>query len=179
MTQESAVQFATTSRIHMGLAVRNLNESLAFYRALFGQEPTKVRPRYVKFEVAEPPLNLSLNEVGGETGPNNPVAHFGIQVKSTTAVIRVAERLEAAGIATAAEDHVTCCYAVQNKIWAADPDGNKWEVYVVLDDNGAHHASDNACCSQEIKESGCCSEATDKVCCTASQQRANPSAACC
>ena len=83
MKNESAVQFETHSRIHMGLAVKSLERSIAFYSTLFGQGPTKTRPRYAKFEVAEPPVNLAINEVGGATGPNNPVAHFGIQVKST------------------------------------------------------------------------------------------------
>ena len=36
---------------------------------------------------------------------------------------------------------MTCCYAVQNKVWATDPDGNKWEVYVVLDNDAAQHHS--------------------------------------
>jgi catechol 2,3-dioxygenase-like lactoylglutathione lyase family enzyme len=172
--QESAVEFATVSRVHMGLAVKDLEQSVAFYRSLFGQEPTKTRPGYAKFEVAEPPVNLSLNVVGGETGQSNPVAHFGIQVKSTPAVIKVAERLEAAGIATTVEDHVTCCYAVQNKIWATDPDGNKWEAYVVLDNDGAHHATTNACCPQETKDSGCCSAKTDENCCAESHPGTNP-----
>jgi catechol 2,3-dioxygenase-like lactoylglutathione lyase family enzyme len=145
---ESAADFATASRIHFGIAVRDLNRSRVFYRTLFGQEPTKERPRYARFEVAEPPLNLALNEVGGQTGPNNPVSHFGIQVKSTAAVQKVAARLEAAGVVTDVEQQVTCCYAVQNKVWATDPDGNRWEVYVVLDDHGASHSStNNSCCS--------------------------------
>src|SRR6188472_1940347 len=118
MKNESAVQFETDSRIHMGLAVKNLERAVAFYRTLFGRGPTKTRPGYVKFEVAEPPVNLALNEVGGTTGPNHPVAHFGIQVKSTVAVGTVADRLKAAGLETAAEENVTCCYAVQNKVWA-------------------------------------------------------------
>jgi catechol 2,3-dioxygenase-like lactoylglutathione lyase family enzyme len=149
MTEESAVQFDTNSRIHMGLAVKDLKRSTAFYRTLFGQEPTKTRPHYAKFEVAEPPVNLSLNEVGGETGPCNSVAHFGIQVKSTEAVKAAAARLAEAALETRAEVKVTCCYAVQNRIWATDPDGNKWEVYVVLDNNGAHRtASTSACCPE-------------------------------
>jgi hypothetical protein len=143
---ESAVQFETASRIHMGLAVANLDRSMAFYTALFGQGPTKVRSRYAKFEVAEPPFNLALNEVEGETGPNNPVAHFGIQVKSTAAVGVVADRLAAAGLATETEENVTCCFAVQNKIWAVDPEGNKWETYVVLDNDGAERHASSACC---------------------------------
>jgi catechol 2,3-dioxygenase-like lactoylglutathione lyase family enzyme len=141
------VQFDTESRIHLGLAVNDLQKSIAFYRILFGQEPTKTRPGYAKFEVANPHVNLSLNVVGGETGPNNSVAHFGIQVKSTEAVKLVTERLAGAGLETRKEENVTCCYAVQNKVWATDPDGNKWEVYVVLDNNGAHHqSSQSACC---------------------------------
>ncbi len=158
MNQESAVEFASNSRVHIGLAVRNLKQSQAFYRTLFNQEPTKVRPHYAKFEVAEPLLNLALNEVGGETGPNNPVAHFGIQVKSSDAVREVAERLKNAGIATKVEDQVSCCYAVQNKVWTSDPDGNKWEVYVVLDNDGPrHHPSEQECCTQD---NPCC---TDRV----------------
>ena len=149
MNHESAVQFPTNSRIHMGLAVQSLERSLAFYRTLFGQGPTKTWPGYAKFEVAEPPVNLALNEVGGTTGPNNPVAHFGIQVKSTAAVHEVAGRLKETGLETRAEENVTCCYAVQNKVWATDPDGNKWEVYVVLDNEGTHHhSSQEACCSE-------------------------------
>jgi catechol 2,3-dioxygenase-like lactoylglutathione lyase family enzyme len=161
---ESAVQFKTVSRIHMGLAVRNLERSVAFYRALFGQEPTKNRPRYAKFEVAEPPVNLALNEAGGSIGPNHPVAHFGIQVKSTEAVGKFAQRLMVAGLETVAEENVTCCYAIQNKVWATDPDGNKWEVYVVLDNDATqHHPSQSACCSNDCCEdqAACCTLETD------------------
>lgn len=147
MPQESAVQFATASRVHTGLAVRDLALSVAFYRTFFGQEPTKIRHGYAKFEVAEPPFNLALNGFGGPTGPNNPDSHFGIQVKSTDEVRRFAERLRQAGLPVKVEEQVTCCYAVQNKVWTADPDGNKWEVYVVLDDRAAQHpSSQGECC---------------------------------
>lgn len=150
MNSLSAVQFETNSRIHIALAVKDLERSLAFYRTLLGQEPTKTRLRYAKFEVTEPPVNLSLNEVGGKTGPNNSVAHFGIQVKSTGAVSQANERLIAAGIATETEEKVTCCYAVQHKVWAADPDGNKWEVYVVLDDQAGQHDTYKGDCCREV-----------------------------
>lgn len=148
MNTISAVQFETESRIHMGVAVKSLEKSIAFYTSLFGQSPTKTRPRYAKFEVAEPPVNLSLNEVGGATGQNNPVAHFGIQVKSSEAVKRIADRLHQDGLKTRIEENVTCCYAVQDKVWVSDPDGNNWEVYVVLDNDSQQHASSqSSCCS--------------------------------
>lgn len=163
MKNESAVQFETESRIHMGLAVISLEHSVAFYTTLFGQGPTKTRPYYAKFEVAEPPVNLALNEVGGATGPSNSVAHFGIQVKSSEAVRVVADRLKEAGQKTSIEEKVTCCYAVQNKVWATDPDGNKWEVYVVLDNDGTQHqSSQTECCGDQP---GCCDDKA--ACCSA------------
>lgn len=162
MKNESAVQFATDSRIHIALAVNSLERSVAFYQALFGQGPTKTRPRYAKFEVAEPPVNLALNEVGGQTGPNNPVAHFGVQVKATEAVGAVAARLKESGLGTAAEENVTCCYAVQTKVWATDPDGNKWETYVVLDNDAAHHHSSRSACCADRPD--CCEDKA--ACCT-------------
>jgi catechol 2,3-dioxygenase-like lactoylglutathione lyase family enzyme len=148
MNTNSAVAFETESRIHMALAVKNLERSVAFYTSLLGQPPSKARPRYAKFEVAEPPVNLSLNEVGGATGQNNPVAHFGIQLKSSEAVRQMANRLQQAGLETKTEENVTCCYAVQDKVWVSDPDGNNWEAYVVLDNEGPRHASSqSSCCS--------------------------------
>lgn len=179
MKNESAVHFETESRIHMGLAVKGLERSVAFYTTLFGQGPSKTRARYAKFEVAEPPVNLALNEVGGATGPNNPVAHFGIQVKSTEAVSMVADRLKKAGLETAVEDNVTCCYAVQNKVWATDPDGNRWETYVVLDNEGMQHQSSQVeCCADKP---GCCEDKA--ACCTPTTDSAGtvsqPSACAC
>jgi catechol 2,3-dioxygenase-like lactoylglutathione lyase family enzyme len=166
MKNDSDVQFATDRRIHVAMGVRNLSQSVAFYRVLFGQEPTKTRPGYAKFEVAEPPVNLSLNEIRGPTNPSNSVAHFGIQVKSSAIVQELGIMLANAGLATKTEAEVTCCYAVQSKVWITDPDGNKWEIFVVLDNDGAHHKSSaNECCAPGTSEccvpvaNGCCTEA--------------------
>lgn len=82
------------------------------------------------------------------TGPNGLVAHFGIQGKSTEAVGKIAERLRDASLETAVEENVTCCYAVQNKVWATDLDENKWEVYVVPDHEGRQHHCSSACCPE-------------------------------
>jgi catechol 2,3-dioxygenase-like lactoylglutathione lyase family enzyme len=154
MSPTSAVQFATPKRIHIGLPVQNLERSLRFYSALFGQAPTKTRPGYAKFEVADPPVNLSLNETQHQTGPNDPISHFGIQVKSTAAVESMARRFAELELQTRVEEGVTCCYAVQNKVWVADPDRNRWEIFVVLSDEGTRHRPDGAeCCASD-----CCSE---------------------
>jgi catechol 2,3-dioxygenase-like lactoylglutathione lyase family enzyme len=132
MKRESAVAFAGQSRVHIGLEVADLERSLSFYRVLLGSEPSKVRPGYAKFEPAEPPVNLSLNE--GPGGRRTPGAsdHFGIQVQSSDAVDAMIARFQAAGIQTRVERDSACCYSVQDKVWVADPDGNAWEVFVVI-----------------------------------------------
>ena len=133
MNGQSAVEFATPTRVHISLSVRDTARSATFYRHLFAQEPTKVRPGYAKFEVADPPVNLTLNTDAKRQTRPGPSAHFGVQVKSTETVARIASRLQAAGLNPRLEDAVSCCYAVQDKAWVTDPDGNAWEIFVVLD----------------------------------------------
>jgi hypothetical protein len=63
------------------------------------------------------------------TGVN--ASHFGIQVESTEDVAQAWTRFKEAGLATRTEDNTECCYALQDKVWIEDPDGNAWEVFVV------------------------------------------------
>jgi catechol 2,3-dioxygenase-like lactoylglutathione lyase family enzyme len=140
MNTRSAVEFATPTRIHVGLSVRDVERSMDFYRHLFVQEPTKRRPHYAKFEVADPPLNLTLHEDTQRQTVPGPSAHFGIQVKSADAVAHLAKRLQSVGLAPTLEDATTCCYAVQDKAWVTDPDGNAWEVFVVLEADAPDYA---------------------------------------
>jgi len=145
---QSAIEFATNTRIHVALESKDVERSVAFYRTLFGVEPTKVRPGYAKFEPADPPVNLSLN-ASADARP--AASHFGVQVKSTEAVQEAIARFEAAGLPTEVEDQVTCCYAVQDKVWVKDPDGNAWEVFVVVDADAPVHgkAQEGECCAPE------------------------------
>lgn len=165
MNGQSAVEFATPTRVHIGLSVRDTERSATFYRHLFAQEPTKVRPGYAKFEVVDPPVNLTLNaDTERQTRPG-PSAHFGVQVKSTKTVAQVAARLRAAGLNPRLEDAVSCCYAVQDKAWVTDPDGNAWEIFVVLDADApdytrqkrnAGEAETGDAPHQEATQSSCC-----------------------
>lgn len=54
------------SRVQLALNVDDLDESITFYRKLFGVEPAKVKPGYANFAITEPPLKLVLLENPGK-----------------------------------------------------------------------------------------------------------------
>lgn len=116
---------------HVSLNVADIDASVAFYEKAFGVAPSKRRPDYAKFDLGAPSLNLTM-QVGPRTGVN--ASHFGVQVSSTADVAEAKQRFEAAGLTTFSEEAVSCCYAVQDKVWIEDPDGNAWEVFVVKAD---------------------------------------------
>src|SRR5690349_12864305 len=72
-------------KAHLALNVRSISQSIDFYRALLGIEPVKVRDDYAKFDVENPPLNLTLNQ--RESPGHGTLSHLGIQVASTAEVI--------------------------------------------------------------------------------------------
>jgi catechol 2,3-dioxygenase-like lactoylglutathione lyase family enzyme len=157
MTQDSAVSFPSPMRVHLALAVRDVAASTAFYRLLFGVEPTKVKPDYVKFEVASPAVNLTLNQHSDPVALPPPM-HLGIQVKSRSAVHQMMVRFQEQGQAVRVEQNTTCCYAVQDKIWLADPDHIPWEIFVVTEANSQVHSLAPSASSADVPgpASACC-----------------------
>ena len=131
-------------KAHLSLNVRSVERSIEFYSKLFGIEPSKVRTGYAKFDVQNPPLNFTLNE--GPVNGRGALSHLGIQVASTEDVLRTRQKWGAAGLLTRDEMQTSCCYAVQDKTWVRDPDGNEWEAFVVLQDN---LAESSACCGTD------------------------------
>lgn len=131
---------------HLSLNVSDLEASVAFYAKAFGVEPVKRRPGYAKFDLATPSLNLTMQQ-GVPTGVN--ADHFGIQVGSTADVEAAEAAFKAAGLATFAEAKTSCCYALQDKVWITDPDGNQWEVFTVLGDADRLRKEEGtgACCA--------------------------------
>ena len=119
------------ARVQLALNVSDLDAAVAFYTRLFATEPAKLRPGYANFAVAEPPLKLVLIEGHGAPGTLN---HLGVEVETTDDVAAAQQRLAAEGLATATEDEVSCCYAVQDKVWVDGPDAEPWEIYTVLAD---------------------------------------------
>ena len=126
-------------KAHLALNVRNVSTSLEFYRKMLGIEPAKVRRGYAKFDVQNLPLNLTLNE--NSFSERGALSHLGIQVSSTADVLSMRQQWQSAGLRTRDEMQTDCCYATQDKAWVQDPDGNEWEVFVVLKDNLPETAS--------------------------------------
>ena len=138
---------AQALKAHVALNVRNVESSIEFYKKMLGIEPSKVRTGYAKFDVQNPPLNLTLNQV--PFSDSGALSHMGIQVASTGDVLAMREQWSQAGLTTRDEMQTNCCYAVQDKTWVNDPDGNEWEVFVVLEDN---LAETTMCCVAEPTE---------------------------
>ena len=146
------------SRLQLALNVDDLEESVAFYSKLFATQPAKVHPGYANFAVAEPPLKLILIENPGEGGSLN---HLGVEVEDVDTVDVLQTRLAGEGLASVDERGTTCCYAKQDKFWVqGTPNGERWEVYTVLEDSPTFG-------SQDAAEAGCCGDtaAADEVCC--------------
>jgi len=120
------------SRVQLALNVADIDESVAFYSKLFATEPAKVRPGYANFAISDPPLKLVL--IADTSKPPGSLNHLGVEVGTTTEVATAQARLADAGIKTETEDEVTCCYALQDKVWALGPGGTRWEFYTVLAD---------------------------------------------
>lgn len=127
-------------RVQLALNVSDIESAVDFYSKLFATLPAKRRPGYANFAVGDPPLKLILIENPGEGGTLN---HLGVEVESVEKVKEETARLSSEALETRPEDEVTCCYAVQTKVWTKDPDGAPWEVYTVLADAKA----DADCCA--------------------------------
>ena len=140
-------------KVHLALNVSDVARSVDFYRAVFGVEPVKSKPGYAKFDISEPALNLTLNQDNALTA-HGALNHLGVEVPSTTEVLAARERLQKAGLVTFDEMNVDCCFALQDKTWITDPDGNRWEVFTVKvgDTRPEFHAGDK----QQEQPSPCC-----------------------
>lgn len=151
MKSESAVEFPGSYRLHVALNVSDLIKSKRFYEVLLGIPPSKERSRYAKFEPVDPSVNLTLNEIDGEVISQADSAHFGIQVKSIAEVHSAIERFKSADLEIITEEATTCCYALQDKVWVTDPDGHRWEVFVVLEaDVKDELYAESGCCGPDL-----------------------------
>ncbi len=146
-------------KTHVSLNVTNIEKSVAFYQAMFGVTPIKHKVDYAKFDIANPPLNLTL-ELNPDRQPGGALSHLGVQVESTEDVKAAVTRFQEAGLALFEEKDTDCCYALQDKVWVTDPDGTSWEVFVVKVGDTAPEQNLTPDCNQQttstVTTSPCC-----------------------
>ena len=142
--------------LHLSLNVSDVTRSRDFYAAFFGISPAKEKPGYVKFVTSEPTLHLALNETGRRPDPKGSLSHLGLRVGTSGEVDAWKERLTERGVAGFDEKDTTCCYARQDKFWVSDPDGNRWEVYTVLEDVETPVVAPTCCADERSTASPAC-----------------------
>lgn len=113
-------------RLHVHVAVEDLEKSRAFYSTLFGAEPAVVEADYAKWMLDDPRVNFAISARGRAGG----IDHLGIQVETADELAGIAARLKAAEQATVTETNAACCYARSDKEWAVDPSGIRWESFL-------------------------------------------------
>jgi catechol 2,3-dioxygenase-like lactoylglutathione lyase family enzyme len=155
-------------RLHVHVAVQNLEPSIHFYSQLFAASPTVVKPDYAKWLLDDPRVNFAFRARGAETG----IEHLGIQVEDNGELAEVYERLQRADAPILEEGATTCCYAKSEKSWVADPQGVKWETFLTTGEstvygNDADRSSSSACCTPA---SLTFHKQTATACCTAEEK---------
>jgi lactoylglutathione lyase len=141
------------SAVHISLNVSDLSRSTDFYRRFLGQ-PNKVKSDYVKFVSEDPEIHLALQP--GRIQGTGPLSHLGIRVDSVERVREWKSALAGRGLPTEEEKREACCYALQEKFWVADPDGNRWEVYTVLEDIEQKTGPATSCCQPGTQAAAAC-----------------------
>jgi hypothetical protein len=146
-------------RLHMHVAVEDLDRSIGFYSTLFGQGPSLTKSDYAKWMLDDPKVNFAISARGMEAG----VDHVGIQVESESELHELAGRLKAAGETTRDQEAASCCYAKSHKSWISDPSGLKWETFFTFGEATTYGEDDvpadepkAACCAPREDAKACC-----------------------
>lgn len=154
-------------RLHVHVGVDNLDQSVAFYSALFGAEPSVTKSDYAKWMLDDPRVNFAIS---CKEGAAKGVEHLGIQVEDGAELADVYGRLKVAGGPVLEEGATTCCYAKSEKSWITDPDGVVWEAFLTqgestvygdspdFDQLSGDNAAATACCAPKVEAApkGCC-----------------------
>jgi catechol 2,3-dioxygenase-like lactoylglutathione lyase family enzyme len=116
-------------RLHVHVAVHDLQQSIRFYSALFAAEPAVKKDDYAKWMLDDPRVNFAISTRGGKAG----LDHLGIQAENAAELEDLGIRLAQADVAVTAQKDAACCYAKSDKYWTIDPQGIAWESFHTLD----------------------------------------------
>jgi catechol 2,3-dioxygenase-like lactoylglutathione lyase family enzyme len=151
-------------RLHVNVAVDDLEPSIRFYATLFGAEPSVVKPDYAKWMLEDPRVNFAIAARGRTPG----IDHLGIQVEDQAELDEVYGRLKAAERPVLEQGAITCCYATSEKSWITDPQGIAWEAFLTTGESTVYGddadlpgaQAGDACCAPAATGTACCETAT-------------------
>ncbi len=146
-------------RLHVHVAVADLDQSIRFYSTLFAAPPSERKPDYAKWMLEDPRVNFAISARGAAAG----VEHLGIQVEDAEELAEVYGRLERAGRPVVEEAGVTCCYARSDKQWISDPQGVAWETFLTHGESTVYGSSGAMTRLAEASAAACC--APKRACC--------------
>jgi len=148
-------------RFHVHVHVEDLPKNIAFYSAMFGEQPVREEGDYAKWMLADPPVNFAISTRGDAAG----IDHLGIQVDSAEELATLRSNAARADMAIADDSKTTCCYARSDKYWLTDPQGIAWEQFHTLanipvfsEKAQSQQAVASACCAAKpaVRSSACC-----------------------
>jgi hypothetical protein len=149
-------------RFHVHVHVNDLGKNIAFYSAMFNQQPTRTEADYAKWMLEDPPVNFAISTRGGATG----IDHLGIQVDSKEQLAEIRGHAASADMTILDEGETTCCYARSDKYWVTDPQGVAWEQFHTLDSMPVFS-------TPKAQAGMCCATSTPP------QPKAEPATSCC
>ena len=139
-------------RLHVHVAVKDLEASVRFYSLLFAVEPTVRKPDYAKWMLEDPRANFAISRRGAPAG----VQHLGIQVEDRTELEEVYARLKGAAGPMIEEGETLCCYAQSEKSWIDDPQGVQWETFLTTGESTEYGSDVIRPNSEKQGPSACC-----------------------
>jgi hypothetical protein len=125
-------------RMHVHMAVENLEQSIRFYSTMFAAEPNVVKPDYAKWMLEDPRVNFAIST---HSGRQPGIDHLGIQVEDGDELQEVYGRLKQAEGPVLEEGKTTCCYAQSEKSWISDPQGVPWEAFLTTGESTVYGKS--------------------------------------
>ncbi len=137
-------------RLHIHLKTNDLDRSIAFYSAMFGEGPSRVEKDYAKWLLDDPRANVSVSTHCGKPGFD----HAGVSLETKDDLEEVAGRLRAMDASLFAEEETTCCYAQSNKYWVHDPQGARWELFQTFGDSETYGAEPDRALAPTV--AACC-----------------------
>ena len=157
-------------RMHVHVAVDDLQHSIGFYSALFAAQPSVTKADYAKWMLDDPRVNFAISTRGRRPG----LDHLGIQAENGEELKEIYARLHKVGGDVIEQGQTSCCYAKSEKSWINDPAGISWETFLTTgesidygDGSGereARVAHAKACCAPQVAQvvatatCGCSSE---------------------